>query len=285
MRKSFEKEIVHQILQKIPRPNIDELPELYKDLDEMVKRIAEVLFQTNLASTESLMLEFDKASEDKIRKAIKRNPEVMIPFFLKICGYSVREMERLHNIRSVYSIPPSDFGKLARVIKEHLRHPLSIETVLFKFYKNWEEHQKRHYRARKVEEKVVKFLRDHGYDAGKLKIECMGKEREIDCAVPPDPERVRIAIQIRYGVRRDVVKRVKEFSTEFDEISGCKPEAKFVVIYWTSSHEKSHRDEIRKEIEKEREGKKPFDFVMVISREKDLDELLEKFKEWGVPKS
>ena len=43
-------------------------------------------------------------------------------------------------------------------------------------------------------------------DAGKIKVLCKGKEREIDCAIPPDPHNLRVAMMIRRGVFRDLIK-------------------------------------------------------------------------------
>ena len=279
-------EVINEILRKIPRPNYSELPALYEDLDRMTRRIGRVLIESGILERDSLMLRFDKAGKDEIIELITRDPDVMIPFFVMICGFSVRELERLYGIRNVYSLRSNvrDRDKLARfaeAVKDNLNHPIHVEAALYKFYKNWEEHQKRHYRAREAEEFVVNTLRRHGYEAGKIKITCKGTEREIDCAIPPDPRRVRVAIQIRRGVFRDLVKRAKEYSSEFDELLECYPNIKFVVIYFVSPHEKSRINEIRARIESERKGKKPYDLV-ILTPDEATNILIRKLKEWGV---
>jgi hypothetical protein len=205
-----------------------------------------------------------------------------------ICGFSVRELERLYGIKDVYTLRTNikDERKLnafAEAIVDNLRYPLSLEAVLYKFYKNWEEHQKRHYRGREAEEFVIEVLKKYGYDAGKIKVLCKGKEREIDCAIPPDSQNLRVAIMIRRGVFRDLVKRAKEYSAEFDELMECYPNVKFVVVYFVSPHERERMNEIRSRIESEREGKRPYDLIILTSEE-ITEVLLKKLKEWGVPK-
>jgi len=169
-----------------------------------------------------------------------------------ICGLTDRGLETKHGIRNVYTLARSarahegrleELRRFAMVVKEHLKHPLSLETVLCKFYKNWKEHQRRHYRGRWAERLVCEVLKKHDYSAGKIKVKCEDggreMEREIDCAIPPiKPPRGQpaVIIQVRYGVMKDLVKRAKEFSAEFDEILRCFPnhdKVKFVVVYFT----------------------------------------------------
>ena len=280
--------IISEILKKIPRPNYSELPSLYEDLDYMARRIGNILMRSELFESESLLVRFDKADKTKIINLIREDPAVMVPFFVMICGFSVRELERLYDIKDVYSLRNNvenarKLNAFAEAIVDNLKHPIHLETVVYKFYKNWEEHQKRHYRGRQAEEFVVSVLREHGYDAGKIKVLCKGKEREIDCAIPPDPHNLRVAIMIRRGVFRDLIKRAKEYSTEFDELAECYPNIKFVVVYFVSPHEKDRMDEIRSRIESEREGKRPYDLVILTPKE-IITILLKKLEEWGIPK-
>jgi len=280
--------IVDEILKKIPKPNIDEIPELYSKLNEMSKRIVKILSVYGLLDLdqERVIVRFDKADENIISKLILEDPEVMIPFFVTICGFSQRELERLYKIKNIYSLR-GDISKtkqFSSTIKEYLNYPYGLETVIYKFYKNWEEHQKRHFRGRKAEELVAEILRKYGYAVGKIKVACEGEEREIDLAIPPISENIRVAIMVRHGVRRDLTKRAKEFSAEFDKLLKCYPEIKFVVVYLVPKHEIYYIDEIRMKIESEREGKKPFD--LVILTEDELRELLpRKLEEWKIPKN
>ncbi|MCD6340804.1 MAG: hypothetical protein J7L51_02495 [Desulfurococcales archaeon] len=111
------------------------------------------------------------------------------------------------------------------------------------------------------------YLRENGYDAGKIKVLCKGKEREIDCAIPPDPHNLRVAMMIRRGVFRDLIKRAKEYSTEFDELAEYYPNIRFVVVYFVSPHERDRMDEIRSRIESEREGKRSYDLIILTPEE------------------
>jgi hypothetical protein len=277
--------IIDMILAKIPRPNYDEIPDLYRKLDDMVREIVKNLIKYGLLEQENLLVRFDRADESTIKKLILENPDTMIPFFVMICGFSERELERLCEIRNVYKLGRSaekKAAKLAKIIKKYLKYSYNLETVIYKFYKNWEEHQKRHFRGRRTEELVKSILVEHGYNAGKIKVECGDKEREIDFAIPPDSRNIRVAIMVRYGVFRDLVKRAKEFSTEFDELVNCYPDVKFVIVYLVSQHEKNRIEEIRKRIEAEREGKRSYD--LIILTEDELKELPKKLEEWGVPR-
>jgi hypothetical protein len=281
-------EIVDEILRKIPRPNYSELPELYEELDRMTKEIGRILMESKLFDKASCTVKFDKASVEDIERLISKNPEVMVPFFVTVCGFSERELARLHGIKNVYSLRErlkrSKLRAFAEAVCDQLKHPISLETLLFKFYKNWEEHQKRHRRARYAEELVIDFLRSRGYEAGKIRVNIGGKEREIDCAIPPDPNNPQVVIQIRRGVLRDLVKRAKEYSTEFDEILQHYKNIKFVVVYFVLPHEQNRIKEIQSKIASEREGKKPYDLVLVISTQEELEHLVKKLEEWGVPK-
>lgn len=67
-----------------------------------------------------------------------------------------------------------------------------LETFLYTFYKMWEEHQKRHYRA-KFEEDVRAFFQSHGYECEKIT-----QPTEVNGAIPPSNPQV--VMQIRTGV-------------------------------------------------------------------------------------
>jgi len=286
MAENKPKDLINNIISKIPRPNYVEIPQLYEELDSMAQRIGEILVSSKLFDSDTLTIHFEKAGKKDIIELIKRDPNVMVPFFVMICGFSVRELERLYDIRDIYHLRSKldmvKLNKFAEAIMDNLKYPLHLETVLYKFYKNWEEHQKRHYRGRRIEELVINMLRKREIPAGKIKIICHGDQREIDCAIPPDPDRLRVAIQIRTGVHRDLIKRAKEFSSEFDEILKCYPDVKFVVIYFTSPHEEERREEIYRKILDERRGKKPYDLVIVTSKLEEIEEqLVRKLEEWG----
>lgn len=281
--------VVEEILAKIPRPNYEEIPALYIDLDNMTRRIGLILIGSNLYEGASKLIRFDKASPNDIHRLMAKDPKTMIPFFVMICGFSVRELERLARIHDIYSLrKPETFRKkeestrrFAQLVIENLRYPLHLETVLYKFYKNWEEHQKRHYRA-KIEDQVRKLFEQHGFPCGKIKILCRDKEIEIDGAIPPDPHRVKVALQIRTGVRRDLVKRAKEFSSEYDDILQCLPHVKFIPVYLVPPHEKDKLEEFRRVINNERKGKTPYTTIILTWEE--LENLLNRLPKMGLKK-
>ena len=281
-------DVLEEILKKIPRPNYAELRPMYDELDDMARRAGRALMRSGLFERGSLLIRFDRATRDDIISIIKKDPDVMVPFFVMVCGFSDRELERLYGISNVYSLRGKAGQKkleaFAQAVVDNLRHPLHLETIIYKFYKNWEEHQKRHYRGRVAEYFVREVLERHGYEAGKVRVNCKGKEREIDVAVPPRSSDLRVAIQVRQGVSKDLIKRAKEFSSEFDELMECYPNAKFVVVYFVSPHEKNRIGEIYSKIASEREGKRPYD--LVILRPEEVEEkLVPKLEEWGVPKA
>ncbi len=158
-------------------------------------------------------------------------------------------------------------------MRSPLAHPLRLETVLYKFY-NWEEHQRRHWRGRRAENEVCGAVEARCGNAVKYVLLCGGKRREIDCAVPRD--KPVVAINVRVGVGEDRAKRIKEFATELKEVKECGVKH-FVVVYFVPEHEKNKLEEIRAEFMREA----PFDLV-ILTRE-ELELLVKKLKEWGVP--
>jgi len=274
--------IVDEILKKIPKPNFNEIPTLYTDLDNMSKEIVQILAKYEILDLNNMLVRFDITNENTIRELILEKPNTMIPFFVMICGFSERELKRLYKINNVYQLKnKSQIEKFAKIVKEYLTYSYSLETVIYKFYKNWEEHQKRHYRGRRAEEIVKQILEENNIRGGKIKIVCEDKEREIDFAIPPDSRNIQVAIMVRRGVFRDLVKRAKEFSSEFDEILKCYPNIKFVVVYLVDPSEINRVNEIREKIEAERRDRRPYD--LVILTEDELRNLPKKLlEEWRV---
>mgnify|MGYP000111886617 CR=1 FL=1 len=270
---------VEDFLAKIPRPNLDELFELYEHLDEMVTRAAKILSQLSSYDRDSGFIDFSKMTERELLEVISEDPYVFVPLFTTICGLSIREFERLYGVRNIYSLRERFLKegkkekKFVKVIKSLLSSRLHIETILYKFYKNWEEHQKRHERGRSLEEKVRQFFRDAGYNCEKI-----DSPVEVDAAIPSDNPMV--VMPIRTGVIRDLDKRAKEFATEFREIKRHFPRAKFVVIFGISKHELSERDLIRRKIE---EHGPPEGYDAIVFHD-ELESLLSKFEEWKIPR-
>jgi len=276
---------IEEFLRKIPRPSEEEIPELYGELNDMTRRIAEVLTASKLYDAETREVDFGKATSEDLIDLVNKDPKVMVPFFVMVTGLSYREFRR-RGIKDVYSLrKPKDRSKIepfADSVKGLLAHPLRLETVLYKFYKNWEEHQKRHWRGRRAESDVCKAIGNHCRDVGKRVFEsndmnCSDvKRREIDCAVPR--ENPVVAINVRVGVKEDRAKRIKEFAAELSELRRCLPNIKyFVVAYLVPEHEKDQIEGIRAEFMKEAS------FDLVILARDELKVLVEKLREWKVP--
>jgi hypothetical protein len=268
---------VEEFLKKIPRPSVEDIPELYRELDEMTRRIAEILTASSLYNVGTQEVDFGKATSEDLVELISKDPEVMVPFFVMITGLSHRELKR-RGLGGVYSLRRTRnrerFRPFAEVVRSLLAHPLRLETALYKFYKNWEEHQRRHWRGRRAEIEICGAVKARCGNAGKYVLLCGGKRREIDCAVPR--EKPVVAINVRVGVGEDRAKRIKEFATELKEVKECGVKY-FVVVYFVPGHEKERLEEIRAEFMREA----PFDLV-VLTRE-ELESLAERLREWGAP--
>lgn len=265
-------------LEDYPRPNIDELPGLYAELDRLVGR-AQVLIR-DLPSTyfHNEIIYFRAMSVADLKDLISRDPDVMVIAFTRACGLSDREFSRLFRLNNVYRLRTShnwatgkDEDLFVASIKSLLPRQMYLETFLYAFYKMWEEHQKRHYRAR-FEKDIRAFFQAHGYNCQKVTL-----PTEVNGAIPPDEPRV--VMQIRTGVRKDLVKRAKEFSTEFDESMKAFPKARFMVVFRIPSHELDRREEIRQVILGQRSGR-PYDAVFFHD---ELEDALKKLEDWNIP--
>jgi len=243
----------------------------------MTRRIAEILTASSLNNARTQDVDFGKATSEDLVELLSKDPEVMVPVFVMITGLSHRELKR-RGPGSVYSPRRArnreklrQFAELARSL---LAHPLRLETVLYKFYKNWEEHQRRHWRGRRAENEVCTAVEARCGNAGKYVLLCGGKRWEIDCAVPRD--KPVMAINVRVGVGEDRAKWIKEFATELKEVKECGVKH-FVVVYFVPKHEKNKLEKIRAEFMREA----PFDLVVLTRGELEL--LAERLREWGIP--
>jgi len=276
-------------IKDFPRPNFEELPSLYDELDRLADRVEKAIrsLKNELFDPHSELISFDKISEDDMIGLIRKDPEALVPAFTRVCGLTVREFERLYGLENVYKLrnrlrwqmPTEDERKFAKAIVEQLGSAkMYLETFVYTFYKMWEEHQKRHARGRKAEEDVRKFFEDHGYECKKLT-----EPVEVNGAIPPasDPKKVRVVIPIRTGVRRDLVKRAKEYSSEFDRFKNEFPNAKVIIVFRIPRYELDIKEEIRETIIEERRDKEPYDGVFFYD---ELRDALERFEEWKIPK-
>ena len=260
---------------------MNELPGLYADLDRLAET-AEVLIRglpKSLFDEDNEIISFGSMSVSDLAELIGRAPDIMVIAFTRVCGLSDREFSRLFGLTNVYKLRRShnwltgkDEGLFLRSIHGLLPKHMHLETFLYTFYKMWEEHQKRHYRAR-FEKDVRAFFQAHGYSCEKITV-----PTELNGAIPPlDP---RVLLQIRTGVRKDLVKRAKEFSTEFDEGIKAFPKARFIVVFRIPEHELDRREEIREVIISQRSGR-PYDGVFFHD---ELEDALNNLQEWNIPR-
>jgi len=269
-------------LEDYPRPNIKELPGLYAELDDLVRH-AEIAIRNlpeRLFDEGTEVINFGEMTENEFRDLVGRDPNVMVIAFTRVCGLSDREFSRLFRLKDVYRLRDSwnsdqeGANTFVKAMRQLLPQQMRLETFLYTFFRMWEEHQKRHHRAR-FEENVRTFFGTHGYECKKIT-----HPTEVNGAIPP--ENPRLVIQVRTGVRKDLVKRAKEFSSEFDKSIEAFPNAKFMIVFKIPQHELDRRDEIRQVIIDQRKGKKPYDIVLF---QDELEDALKKLEEWRVPKS
>lgn len=269
------------LLKDHPRPNIKELPGLYAELDNLAQR-AEALIRDlspDLFDRDEETIKFGDMTKRDLRRLVSKDPSTMVIALTRVCGLSEREFNRLFRLKGAYGLRESNWIEgekedlFLEAIIELLPKRMYLETFLYAFYKMWEEHQKRHYRGR-FEKDVRAFFKAHGYQCEKIK-----HPTEVNGAIPPfNPQ---VVMQIRTGVMRDLVKRAKEFSQEFELSIEHFPNAKFIVIFKIPSHELERREEIRQKIYEQRIEKK-YDAVIF---QDELEVVLTKFEDWGVQKT
>lgn len=93
-------------LEDFPRPNFEEMPTFYDELDELAKRVEKAIreLRSQLFDKRKEIIFFNKMSEDDMIELIKKDPEAMIPVLTKVCGLSVRQFERLYGLKNVYKL-------------------------------------------------------------------------------------------------------------------------------------------------------------------------------------
>ena len=187
------------MLKDHPRPNVKELPGLYAELDNLVQRAEAAIrgLPEHLFDKDKEIIHFGKMSENEFKRLVAEDPSTMIIAFTRVCGLSDREFLRLFGLKDVYKLRKSwqtdqeSQAIFVRAVMSLLPKQMHLETFLYTFYKMWEEHQKRHYRA-KCEEDVRAFFRAHGYECRKLT-----HPIEVNGAIPPSSPQV--VIQVRTG--------------------------------------------------------------------------------------
>jgi hypothetical protein len=266
-----------------PKPSVEELPELYEDLDTMVQE-AETQLREHFVIKENPeeRIIFEEASVSDYLKAIDANSEVIIAFFQKIAGLPDREFERQYGVGGVGSrlrkrktslMDVEDAQEFAVALEELMPYSLPLEGVLYAFYKSWEGDQRRFYRMR-YESEILEFLQDNGYEAWKGT--SLAGEPDI---VIPESAPYEVIGEVRVIQRTDKEKRFKEFRSEAFEAAANFPEAKFVAVANLGKEylEERDREKVRQEITKN--GSSEIDAVIFHD---ERDELLSILGNWNV---
>lgn len=268
-----------------PRPSDEELPDMYEDIDEMV-HTAENELREHFEITESPdeRIQFGEATSEDFLNAIDANHKAMIALFQKVAGLPDREFERQYGVRGVGSRfrdrksslkDVDDAQEFADALAELMPESLSLETVLYTFYKSWEGDQRRFYRMR-YESEFLEFLNEEGYAAWKGN--SLPGEPDI---VIPDTEPYEVIGEIRVIQQKDKQKRFKEFRTEAHEAHENFDDINFVVVanlgrQYLESH---GRETVRSEITKD--GASEIDAVFFHD---ERDDFIKQLEEWGVSK-
>lgn len=266
-----------------PRPSRKELPDLYEDIDEMV-RIAEQLLREyfTIERDPEERIQFGDATDEDFLAALDADHEVMVALFQKVAGLPDREFERQYGVRGVgnrfrdrkSSLQDSeDAEQFARVLAELLPDSLGLETTLYTFYKSWEGDQRRFYRMQ-YESEFLEFLKESGYAASKGS--SLRGEPDI---VIPESEPYEVVGEIRVIQQKDKQKRFKEFRTEAREAHANFDCIKFVVVanlgrQYLDDH---GRETVRTEIDKYGSSE-----INAVFFHDEREEFLAQLEEWEV---
>jgi len=266
-----------------PKPNEDELPGLYEELDELLDEAEAALrrhfvIETDECGTERVV--FGEATASDFLDALWEDSHSLMPLFQKITGLADREFERLYGEKNIGNLRDrkTDFRdekkatKLADALVDLLPNDLALETVLFAFVKLWENDQRRHERA-KYEEYVREHLEEHGYPNFKGNT----LPGEPDFVVPSDKP-YEVVGEVRVIQQRDQQKRFKEFGSEARAAAENFPDAKFVAVAnVTQFNLRERREELREEVHKASAAN-----IHAVVFQDELDRLVDHLREWGV---
>lgn len=217
-----------------PRTSEEELPTLYQELEEKMRGVKDTLpkFFDVEERGEVSVIHFGKADVTDFVRAMDTNNTAMVPFFMKISGYSDREFHRQHGVKSLLSydgrktsfVEDEDIQQFGQVLVKELPDEMYLETALYSFAKLYENDQRR-FKRMKYEGEVLDFLRDQGYPATKQ--ENIPGQPDL---VIPESQPFDVIGEIRVYHERDELKRYKEFHDEAREARQNFPPAKFIVI-------------------------------------------------------
>lgn len=270
-------------MDEFPRPNSEELPDLYDDLDQLLVE-AETVIENHLDVFEdefgNNIVYFGETDVQAYLDAMWDAPHAVVELFQDITGLSDREFERLYGIANIGGLKTrkTDFRgetkaiQFAETVKELLPAEMYLETVLFTYQTVWQADHRRHYRA-DYEATVREHLSDNGFSV--KKDESLPGQPDF---VIPKSEPFGVVGEVRVVVPRDYDKRFKEFGTEARKAKREFPNAKFVAVAnlpLFDIHE--HREELREMIHELSEAT-----IHRVVFPDELDELVSQLEEWNV---
>lgn len=109
-----------------PKPNIDELPELYDELDQLLIDSEDVLrnhFSITVENDVEFIV-FGEADRETFLRAMHADRDTMIPFFQKIAGLPDREFERLYGV--------SNLENQTSILRKMQLHSLTLLLISFR---------------------------------------------------------------------------------------------------------------------------------------------------------
>lgn len=266
-----------------PKPNAEELPGLYDELDELLGDAETALrthfiIETDTCGNERVV--FGEATTSDFLNALWEDSHTLMPLFQKVTGLPDREFERLYGEKNIGNLRDrkTDFRdeekavRFANALIGLLPNNLALETVLFTFVKMWESDQRRHKRGQ-YEEYVREHLAEHGYS--NFKGNTLPGEPDF---VIPTEEPYEIIGEVRVIQQRDQQKRFKEFGSEARAAAVNFSEAKFVAVASvTQFNIREQREKIREEVHKASAAN-----IDAVVFQDELDRLIEQLNEWNI---
>jgi len=265
-----------------PKASEGILPGVYDLLDDHVARVEMTIPQYFEIEErgEAEVIRFDRADERDFLEAMYTDPEVMVPFFMKLAGVPTREFERVYGIADVDRIKgwskkdlrESERGnELADALDDLLPDEMYLETALYTFYMMWENDQRRHQRS-DYEAVVREYLADKGIPVKKDE-SLPGKP---DFVVPKD-QPYRVIGEVRALHRKDFRKRNKNFDSEATKAKQNFPDSKFVVVArFPQNQIDNQRELLRSEVKGINEQ------IDAVFFPDEMDALIQQLEEWGV---
>jgi len=269
-----------------PRPSDEELPDMYEDIDEMTQK-AEELFREHFTITEqngNERVQFGSADVDTFLEFLDADHGVSVAVAQKVTGLPNREFERQYGIgdigqrlrnRKTTFRGVDDAERFAEVLNDIMPDSLSLEALLYAFYKSWEGDQRRFYRMR-YEDDIRQFLNENSYPT--FKGNSLPGEPDL---VIPDTEPYQIIGEVRVIQKTDKEKRFKEFRSEANEAKNNFDNIKFVAVANLGKQylEARDREDVRAEITKNDTSK-----IDAVFFHDERAEMIEKLEDWSISK-